>query len=93
MVRPLHWNLGRGCGGVTASLFVGNSGFTASGHSIEQNIRGRGEARTTVSVTRHYTAAAGFSVAREEITNSYITDARFAMPCSPPRDRRVPTTG
>jgi outer membrane receptor protein involved in Fe transport len=64
---------------LTGALFLGNSSFSSQyGHSFEQNIRGWGDARTTVSVTKAYTAAFGFTAAREEITNSYITDAQFS---------------
>jgi len=64
---------------LTAALFLGNSSFSSPwGHSFEQNIRGWGESRTTVSVSRAYTTAFGVTASREEITNSYITDASFS---------------
>lgn len=71
---------------LTGALFLGNSSFLSSyRHAFEQNIRGWGDVRTTVNVKRVYTMAIGMTVAREEITNSYITDATFA---TFPIDRR-----
>jgi outer membrane receptor protein involved in Fe transport len=64
---------------LTGAFFLGNSGFVSQwGHSFEQNIRGWGDARTTVSVARFYTAAFGLTVAREQISNSYITNASYS---------------
>jgi outer membrane receptor protein involved in Fe transport len=65
---------------LTGTFFLGNSGFISPyGHSFDQNIRGQGEARTVVSVTRWYTAAFGVSAGREEVNNSFITDASSSV--------------
>ena len=60
------------------AFFLDNSGFqSAYGSAFNRDLRAQGEARTTVSVTRRYTAAFGVSVGREEVKNAYITDADF----------------
>jgi len=63
---------------VFGSFFVDNSGFASPyGASFSKDMRWQGEARTIVSVTRHYTAAFGVSAGREETKNTFITDANF----------------
>lgn len=65
---------------VFGGFFLDNSGYTSPyGFSFDKEIRGQGEARTTVSVTRHYTAAIGVSGSREEDRNTYITDASLSV--------------
>ncbi|HEY2015290.1 MAG TPA: TonB-dependent receptor [Bryobacteraceae bacterium] len=60
------------------SFFLDNSGFRSKfGASFNQDLRGQGEARTIVSVSPHYTAAFGVSAGREEVKNSFISDAAF----------------
>ena len=60
------------------SFFLENSGYTSPyGFSYDKELRGQGEARTVVSVTRHYLAAFGFVAGREDVTNTYISDASF----------------
>ncbi|HLK61838.1 MAG TPA: TonB-dependent receptor [Bryobacteraceae bacterium] len=63
---------------VTGSFFLDNNGFTSPfGFSFNKDLRGQGEARTIVSITPHDTAAAGVSVGREEVKNTFITDSSF----------------
>jgi len=60
------------------SFFLENSGYTSPyGFSFDRELRGQGEARTVVSVTRHYIAAFGFVAGREDVTNTYIADASY----------------
>jgi outer membrane receptor protein involved in Fe transport len=60
------------------SFFLENSGYTSPyGFSFDKELRGQGEARTVVSVTRHYIAAFGFVAGREDVTNTYISDANL----------------
>lgn len=65
---------------VFGGFFLENSGYTSPyGFSFDKEIRGQGEARTTVSVNRHYTAAIGVFGSREEDRNTYITDASYSV--------------
>ena len=60
------------------TFFLNNNGYrSAYGFVFNKDLRAQGEARTIVSVTRHYTVAVGVSDGREEIRNSYITDADY----------------
>jgi outer membrane receptor protein involved in Fe transport len=60
------------------SYFHENSGYTSPfGFSFDRDLRGQGEARTVVSVTRHYVAAFGFVAGREDVKNTFISDAAF----------------
>jgi outer membrane receptor protein involved in Fe transport len=60
------------------TFFLNNNGYQSPyGFSFNRDLRVQGEARTIVSVTRHYTAALGVSDGREEVQNSYITDADY----------------
>jgi outer membrane receptor protein involved in Fe transport len=61
------------------SFFLYNSGFVSPyGFSFGKDLRGTGEARTIVSLSRHDTASFGVTAAYESVTNSYITDASFS---------------
>ena len=61
------------------SFFLYNSGFHSQyGFSFNKDLRGQGEARTIVSVSRHDTASFGVTGGREEVKNSFITDAGFS---------------
>jgi outer membrane receptor protein involved in Fe transport len=63
---------------IFGSFFLENSGYTSPyGFSYDKELRGQGEARTVVSVTRHYVAAFGFAAGREDVKNTYISDANF----------------
>lgn len=63
---------------VFGTFFLNNSGYASPyGGSFNKDLRGGGEERTTVSVTRHYTAAMGVSETLEEVTNTFITDAAY----------------
>lgn len=65
---------------VFGSFFLNNSGYVSPyGFSFNKDLRGQGEERTIVSVTRHYTVAVGVSAGREEVKNTYITDAAFSV--------------
>jgi len=60
------------------SFFLENIGFASPfGFSYDDYLRGQGEARTVVSVTRHYVAAFGVVAGREDVKNTFITDASF----------------
>jgi outer membrane receptor protein involved in Fe transport len=64
---------------ITGSFFLDNlGGPNPFGYYFNKDLRGQAEARTVVSVARNYTAAFGVSAGREEVRNSYITDADFA---------------
>ncbi|MGO9259728.1 MAG: TonB-dependent receptor domain-containing protein [Bryobacteraceae bacterium] len=61
---------------VTGSFFLNNNGYASPyGWSFNKDLRWQGDARTILSATRHYVAAVGVSFAREEVKNTYITDA------------------
>ena len=61
---------------IFGSFFQNNSGFRSQyGFSYNRDRRAQGEARTIVSVTRHYTLSAGVVGGREEVRNTYIADA------------------
>lgn len=60
------------------SFFQNNNGYVSQyGFSSNKDLRAQGESRTVISVTRHYVMALGVSEAREQVTNTYITDASF----------------
>jgi outer membrane cobalamin receptor len=61
------------------AFFLNNNGFTSQlyGFSFNKDLRAQFEARTIVTVTRHYVAAFGVSGGTEHIVNSYITDADY----------------
>ena len=61
------------------SFFLDNSGFHSHfGFSFNKDLRGQAESRTIVSVSPHYTASFGVTAGREEVKNSFITDAGFS---------------
>ena len=65
---------------VRQELFAGffwNNGYFVSpfGDSYNNNYRGQLEERTVISVSSHYTTAFGYAFAREEVKNTFITDA------------------
>jgi len=63
---------------VYGSFFLDNNGFTSPyGFSFNKDLRGQAEARTIVSLTPRYTAAFGVTVGREEVKNTFITNASF----------------
>jgi len=65
---------------VTGSFFLNNSGYTSPyGFSFEKDLRWQGDARTVISATPHYVAAVGVSFAREEVKDTYITDASYSV--------------
>jgi len=65
---------------VFGSVYLNNSGYLSPyGFSFNKDLRGQGEERTIASVTRHYTVAAGVSAGREDVKNTYITDAAFSV--------------
>ncbi|MEO8595210.1 MAG: TonB-dependent receptor [Candidatus Solibacter sp.] len=64
---------------VSGSFFQNNNGFQSPyGFSFNKDLRGQGEARTIVSLSRHDTASFGVSGGHEEVQNSFITDAGFS---------------
>ena len=65
---------------VREELFAGffwNNGYFVSpfGDSYNNNLRGQLEERTVINVSSHYTMAFGYAFAREEVKNTFITDA------------------
>lgn len=65
---------------VFGSFFVDNSSFLSPfGFSFNKDMRGQGEARTIASVTRHYTVAVGVAAGREEVKNTFISDASSSI--------------
>ena len=72
------------------SFFLEISGYSSPyGFSFDKEIRGQGEARTLVSVSRHYTAAIGVSGGHEEVKNTFITDSGFSVTPIPRNDIAV----
>lgn len=60
------------------SFFLYNSGYQSPyGHSFNKDIRGTGEARTILSLSRHDTLSFGVAGGHESVKNSFITDAAF----------------
>ncbi|HEV2447560.1 MAG TPA: TonB-dependent receptor, partial [Candidatus Sulfopaludibacter sp.] len=71
-------------------FFLENSGYTSPyGFSFDKEIRGQGESRTLISVSRRYTVAVGASVGREQVRNTYITDSSFSVTPIPRNDYAV----
>ncbi|HUJ20430.1 MAG TPA: TonB-dependent receptor [Bryobacteraceae bacterium] len=61
---------------VFAGLFWNNAYYISPyGDSYENDYRGQLEERTVVNFTPHYTAAFGYVFSREEVKNTFITDA------------------
>ena len=64
---------------LNGSFFLYNSGFrSAFGFSFNKDLRGQGESRTVVRVSAHDIASIGVTVGREQVKNSFITDAGFS---------------
>jgi outer membrane receptor protein involved in Fe transport len=62
------------------SFFLYNTGYASPfGFSFNKDLRGQGESRTIVSISPHYTAAFGIAGGREDVRNTYISDAEFAV--------------
>ena len=60
------------------TFFLNNNYFKYPyGDSSNRDLRGEAEARTLVSVSRHYTTSFGFAWTREEERNTWITDDNF----------------
>ncbi len=65
---------------VFGSFFLNNNGFVSPyGFSFNKDLRWQGEARTIASLTTHDTLAFGISAGREEVRNTFITDAASAL--------------
>lgn len=59
-----------------AGFFWNNGYFTSPfGDSYNNNDRGQLEERTVLGISSHYTMALGYVFAREEVKNTFITDA------------------
>ncbi len=64
---------------LSGNFFLANNGYTSPfGFSYNKDLRGQGESRTIVSLSRHDTASFGVTAGREEVKNTYITDAGFS---------------
>jgi outer membrane cobalamin receptor len=62
----------------SAALFLNNARYRSPfDESFNRDLRGGGEARSLISVTPRYTLAAGIAYSREQVENTYITDASF----------------
>lgn len=60
------------------SFFLNNSPYESPyGYSYSKDIRGQAEERTSWNAASFWTLAVGFVYAREEVKNTYITDASF----------------
>ncbi len=58
------------------SFFLNNNFYVSPfGNSFNKDIRGQAETRTVISVSRFYTMASGFEYSREEMKNTFVTDA------------------
>jgi outer membrane cobalamin receptor len=62
---------------VFGTFFLGNNYYQSAFPSFNKDIRGTADARTTVNVSERYTLAFGAAYSREEVKNTYITDASF----------------
>jgi outer membrane receptor protein involved in Fe transport len=61
---------------VFGSFFLNNSPYVSPyGYSYNKDIRGQAEERTTWNILKNWTMAAGFVFSREEVENTYITNA------------------
>ncbi len=61
-----------------ASFFLNNNGYTSPyGFSLNKDLRGQAEWRTTASLKPWYTLAFGAVETIEEVKNTYITDTNF----------------
>ena len=65
---------------ITGSFFQNLSGFASPyGFSYEKDWRAQGESRTIVNVSRNYTLAFGATFARENFTDTYVTNSSFEI--------------
>ena len=64
---------------IFGSFFLNNNSYRdgSGSMSFNKDLRGTGEARTTVSVSERYTLAFGFAFSREEVKNTFISDDSF----------------
>ena len=61
------------------TYFRANNTYNSQyGPSYNKDERATAESRTTVDVSTHYTTAFGFAWSREQVRNSFITDATFS---------------
>jgi outer membrane cobalamin receptor len=61
---------------VLSGFFLNNNEYVSPyGFSFNKDLRLTGEARGTWAVNRHWTLAGGYSFAREEFKNTYVTDS------------------
>jgi outer membrane cobalamin receptor len=64
---------------LSGNFFLANNGYISKfGFSYNKDLRGQGESRTIVSLSRHDTASFGVTAGREEVKNTYITDSGFS---------------
>ncbi|MCU1234043.1 MAG: TonB-dependent receptor [Candidatus Solibacter sp.] len=64
---------------LSGNFFLANNGYVSKfGFSYNKDLRGQGESRTIVSLSRHDTASFGVTAGREEVKNTYITDSTFS---------------
>ena len=64
---------------LSGGYFQNLNGFRSSfGYSFNKDQRAQGDARATLSVSRHDTLAFGVTAGHEQVTNSFITDASFS---------------
>lgn len=67
-------------GELFGGFFLGNDFYISPyGNSFNKDIRGQAEARAVAAVAKNWTISAGFSWAREEVENTYITDNSFSV--------------
>jgi outer membrane cobalamin receptor len=65
-------------GELFGGFFLGNDFYISPyGNSFNKDIRGQAEARVVAALTKYWTMSAGFSWAREEVENTYITGNSF----------------
>jgi outer membrane cobalamin receptor len=62
---------------VTAGFYLNNSLYLGPYPSFNKDIRVYGDARETWSIASFWTLAGGFAFAREEMRNTYVTDADY----------------
>ncbi|MCU1325664.1 MAG: TonB-dependent receptor, partial [Bryobacterales bacterium] len=63
---------------VLGGFYLNNNFYKSPfGGSYNKDIRGFGDARATFTATRHWTMAGGYTFAREEMKNNYVTDSLF----------------
>ncbi len=63
-------------GDLIAGFYLNNNSYLSPyGGSYNKDIRGYGDARATYTVNAHWTMAGGYTFAREEMKNNYVTDS------------------